>query len=352
MGGIFLQLKIESVDIDFPQVVNNSLNAIWIVGYEGKIFYCNRACLELLEVSSPENILYQNLYIFLPPDIHDICKDRLRRVLEDKETLELIETKMIRSDGEMIDVEIRTTPCTIGNKVFAQVVIQDITYRKKAEKLLNDQEKLASIGQISASIAQEIKNPLTSVKGFLQLLKESQPHHYLDIMESELDKALATLQNLLHVSKPDLFEEPLVPIELSKELDSLLFLFQEKLYNVKTELIFRDSERVVVGKRNLLLKAFFNLIKNALEAIIDKGDIKIEHYCEDEFINIKICDTGDGISADVLKKLGTPFLTTKSEGTGLGLTQVFTTIHEHGGTISVQSKVGEGTVFHVQLPCK
>ncbi|WP_121614459.1 two-component system sensor histidine kinase NtrB [Mesobacillus foraminis] len=346
-----MQLKIESVDIDFHQLVNNSLNAIWIVGDGGKIYYCNRACLDLLKVSSPEDILYKNFCVFLPPDIHEICQDRLRRVLEKRETLELLETKMFRIDGEVIEVELRTAPCYVADMIFAQVIVQDITHRKKAEKLLNDQGKLASIGQISASIAHEIKNPLTSVKGFLQLLKESQPHFYLDIMESELDKALATLQNLLNVSKPDLFEEPLVPIELCKELDSLLFLFQERLYNVNTELNFSDSERIVVGKRNLLLKAFFNLIKNALESIIDKGDIKIDHYYEAGFINIKICDTGVGISEDLLKKLGTPFLTTKSEGTGLGLTQVFTTIHEHGGTISVQSKIGQGSVFHVQLPC-
>ncbi|MBT2757919.1 PAS domain S-box protein [Mesobacillus foraminis] len=332
------------------QLINNSLNAIWIVGEEGKIYYCNRACLELLRVFSPENILNKNFCIFLPPDIHEICKDRLRRVLEKKEQLELLETKMFRNDGEVIEVELRTAPCYLGDKIFAQVIVQDITHRKKTEKLLNDQGKLASIGQISASIAHEIKNPLTSVKGF-QLLKESQPHFYLDIMESELDKALATIQNLLHVSKPDLFEEPLVPIELCKELNSLLFLFQEKLYNVNTELLFRDSERNLVGKRNLLLKAFFNLIKNALEAIPDKGDIKIEHYYQNGFINIKICDTGVGISEDMLKKLGTPFLSTKSEGTGLGLTQVFTTIHEHGGSIFVQSIIGRGTVFHVQLPC-
>ncbi|HZG73121.1 MAG TPA: ATP-binding protein [Chondromyces sp.] len=347
-----MKLKIQSIDIDFHQLIEHSLNSIWIIGEEGKIVYCNKACLELLKLASPEEILYKDLYIFLPPDIHDSCKERLKRVLENQEVLELAEAKMVRNDGEVIDVEVKTAPFYLKDKVFAQVIIQDITQRKIAEKLLNDREKLASIGQISAGIAHEVKNPLTSVKGFLQLLKESQPHSYLNTMEIELEKALATLQNLLQVSKPDLHEESSVSIDLCKELDALLFLFQEKLYNVKTELYLKNSEKKVIGKRNLLLKAFFNLIKNALEAIPGKGKIRIEHYHRDGWIHVKVSDTGIGISEEKLKLLGTPFFSTKSEGTGLGLTQVFTTIHEHGGNISVQSIIGKGTVFHVQLPAE
>lgn len=343
-------LKIQSIDIDFHQLVEHSLNAIWIIGEEGEIHYCNKACLEMLKLPSLKHILSKDFYVFLPSDFHGICKDRLKRVVEKQEVLELLETKMIRNDGEIIDVELRTTPYYLEDKIFALVIIQDITDQKKAENLLNDREKLASIGQISAGIAHEIKNPLTTIKGFLQLLKESQSHAYLDIMESELEKALGTLQHLLQVSKPDLYEEPLVSIDLCKELDSLLFLFQEKLYNVKTYMNLRDTERKVIGKRNLLLKAFFNLIKNAIESIPSMGEIEIEHYYENGFIHIKVRDTGIGIPEEKLKMLGTPFFSTKSEGTGLGLTQVFTTIHEHGGNISVQSVVGEGTTFHVQLP--
>ncbi|HZG73315.1 MAG TPA: ATP-binding protein [Chondromyces sp.] len=345
-----MKSKIHSIDIDFHQLIKYSLNAIWIIGEEGKVLYCNKACLELLQLPSLEDILDKNLYDFLTPDFHDLCRERLKRVLEKQEILEIIEERFIRSDGVVIDVEVRTAPFYLKDKVLAQVIIQDITQRKAAEKLLNDREKLASLGQISAGIAHEVKNPLTSVKGFLQLLKESKPHPYLETMEAELDKALTTLQNLLQVSKPDLHEEPFVPVDLCKELDSLVFLFQEKLYHAKTELIMRDTERKVVGKRNLLLKAFFNLIKNAIEAIPDKGKIRIEHYYKEGWVQIKVSDTGVGIPEDKLKMLGTPFFSTKNEGTGLGLTQVFTTIHEHGGSISVQSVVGEGTTFHVQLP--
>lgn len=347
---IYLKLKIASNNIDFHQLVEHSLNAIWIIGPDEKILYCNKSSLGLLKLASPEDILDKKLYAFLPLNTQDICKNQLKRVLEKQEIIKHIEAKMIKGDGETIDVELRIAPYYLKDKVLAQVIIQDITNRKIVEKLLNDREQLASLGQIAAGIVHEVKNPLTSVKGFLQLLKESQPPSYLNTMETELENALATLQNLLQVSKPNLNEEPFAPINLCKELESLLFLFQEKLYNVKTELDLRDSERKVVGKRNLLLKSFFNLIKNAIEAISGKGKIRIEHYYKNGCVHLKVSDTGVGVPEDKLKMLGTPFFSTKIEGTGLGLTQVFTTIHEHGGNISVQSVVGEGTTFHVQLP--
>lgn len=344
--------SVESIDIDFRQLIANSLNAILILGKESKVLYCNRACLKLLKLDSIEGILNKCLLDFFPDYSHEICKERLNRVLDEQNIINGVEDKMIRQDGKVIDVEMRTVPYHLEGKTFAQVVIQDITQRKLAERLWLDREKLASLGQMAASIVHEVKNPLTSVKGFLQLMKESQPHPYIGTMESELDKALNTLQDLLHVSKPDIKEEPLMLIDSCTELKLLLHLFQQKLKNVKIELDFKDLDRKILGRKDLILKAFFNLLKNAIEAIPDQGLIKIEHYYKDQWIHIKVCDDGIGMSEDKLKMLGTPFFTTKVDGTGLGLTQVYTTINEHGGSVRVHSEVGIGTVFHVQLPAK
>ncbi|MEM5008776.1 ATP-binding protein [Priestia megaterium] len=345
-----MDIQIQSKDIDFRQLIEYSLNSILIIEKEGHILYCNKVCLNLLNVATHEEVLHKSWYRFLHPDFHDVFKERLKRVLEEQEAAELIEQRIIRNDGEFIEIEVMSAPYYLGDEIFAQVIIQDITHRKLAEKLLNEGEKLSAIGQIAAGIAHEVKNPLTTVKGFLQLLKESRPHTYLDIMETELEKAFNTLQNLLQVSKPDLDDEPFVPIDICKELASLLFLFQGRLYNVEIEMDAIDSKRLIIGKRNLLLKALFNLIKNALEAVEDKGKIKIEHYFDEGYIHIKVSDTGVGIPEEQLKQLGNPFFSTKNEGTGLGLTQVFATIREHRGTISVQSIVGKGTTFHIKLP--
>jgi anti-anti-sigma factor len=210
--------------------------------------------------------------------------------------------------------------------------------------------RLASIGQIAAGIAHEVKNPLTAVKGFLQLLKEESSHQYLDLAYSELENALDTLQNLLQVSKPDLENEPFSSINLCSELESLLYLFRDQSYRVQIETSFSDVNQKVYGRKNQLKKAFFNLLKNACEAISDTGKITVKHYKENGSITISITDTGVGIPKEQLNLLGTPFFTSKADGTGMGLTQVFSTIYEHRGTIQVQSQVGAGTTFIIQFP--
>jgi two-component system sporulation sensor kinase A len=256
----------------------------------------------------------------------------------------------MKHGGKMVDVEVISLPYYADGKIYAQVILRDITHRKIAEKLLSDREKLASVGQLAAGMIHEVKNPLTAVKGFLHLLKEQYSHVYLDTMESELNRALDTLQNLLQVAKPDLQDEPFVPIDVSKELSSLLPLFQEKLYGLEVELQINDSGIIIMGKKNSFIKTFFNLIKNAIEAMDAPGKLKIEHYRQNDWLYINVSDTGSGISEEKLNMLGTPFFTTKADGTGLGLTQVYATIHDHGGHILVDSVVGKGTTFHIRLP--
>lgn len=211
--------------------------------------------------------------------------------------------------------------------------------------------QLASVGQIAAGIAHEVRNPLTSVKGFLQLLKEKSPDTYIDVAEAELNNALLTLENLLQVSKPDMEDELLSTFNLCAEIESILYLFQDQQYRVKLETNFENVDSAIVsGKRNQLKKTFFNLFKNAFEAIPDKGTIYVNQFIRDGYVYILVKDTGVGIPKDKCALLGTPFFTTKENGTGMGLTQVFTTIYQHGGRIEVDSEENVGTTFRIILP--
>ncbi|MFR9711470.1 ATP-binding protein [Paenibacillus sp. MB22_1] len=223
---------------------------------------------------------------------------------------------------------------------------------KKATQTDDTLSRLASIGQIAAGIAHEVRNPLTAVKGFLQLLQREVSHSYLDFACSELEQAISTLQDLLQVSKPDLEDESCIAINLCSELESLLYLFQDQIYRVQIAKKFRNSDEIIYGKRNQLKKAFFNLLKNAFEAIPNEGTITIEHYRVGDIIYVIISDTGVGVPKEKLQLLGTPFFTTKDEGTGMGLTQVYSTIYQHGGTIDVKSREGIGTTFTIQFQTK
>ncbi|MDQ0340481.1 rsbT co-antagonist protein RsbR [Caldalkalibacillus uzonensis] len=221
---------------------------------------------------------------------------------------------------------------------------------QKASEANESLSRLASIGQIATGIAHEVKNPLTAVKGFLQLLQNETEHKYLQIAMSQLDNALDTLNNLLQVSRPDIHNEPFVPINLCSELESIIYLFQEHMYRVEFVKKFKDTQQMIRGRKNLLKKAFFNLIKNALEAIPGEGKITIEHYVDRPHLCIKLSDTGVGIPEEKLKLLGTPFFSTKENGTGMGLTQVYTTLYDHGATVEVSSSVNVGTTFVIKFP--
>ncbi|MFM1654828.1 ATP-binding protein [Brevibacillus sp. B_LB10_24] len=210
--------------------------------------------------------------------------------------------------------------------------------------------QLASVGQIAAGIAHEVKNPLTAVKGFLQLLKEDHNDSYLEIAQAELQNALLTLENLLHVAKPDLETEPDQTVNLSVELEALINLFQDQIYRVEISKNFSDTDALVYGKRNQLKKAFFNLLKNSFEAIPEQGSITIEHFVNGGNVTVTIQDSGVGIPEEKLAMLGTPFFSTKVDGTGMGLTQVFSVVYQHRGEIQVYSKEGEGTKFVIKIP--
>lgn len=210
--------------------------------------------------------------------------------------------------------------------------------------------RLASIGQIAAGIAHEVRNPLTAVKGFLQLLQEQAPHSYLDIAQQELENAISTLQNLLHISKADMDNEPVTKFSLCAELESLLSLFQDQIYRVTIERNFKHGEVEIYGRKNQIKKALFNILKNAFEAISGNGKITISHFCQDHSVCVVISDTGVGIPRDKIRLLGTPFFTTKSEGTGMGLAYVFSTVYQHGGTVDVESEEGHGTTFTFHFP--
>ncbi|MBM7662093.1 two-component system sporulation sensor kinase A [Bacillus mesophilus] len=336
--------------IDFEQIIERTLSGVVIIDTNSTVMYHNQTAYDLLECKVDNPLLSRDFSDFLHPHYHEICKERISQILVNKLVAEEMEQKLITCSGMVVDVEIKGIPYNGDKAPLALIFIRDITKQKKAERLLAHKDKLSSIGQFAAGIAHEVRNPLTAVKGFVQLLKEEMNHSYLETIESELQKALVTLNNLLQVSKPEQLNEPVTSINLCEELDAIIFLFQEKTYHIELIKNYQNTDILLLGKKNILVKSFFNLIKNAIEAINDKGKIFIEYNVLDGIANIKITDTGVGIPEEKLSMLGTPFYSTKDTGTGMGLTQVLAAVMEHKGQINIESKLGIGTTFHIALP--
>lgn len=215
-------------------------------------------------------------------------------------------------------------------------------------------EKLAVVGELAAGVAHEIRNPLTSIKGFVQLidLKKGSdvPPLYIETILDELDRIEQIVGEMVVLAKPALEEKS--QVDLSALLHDTVNLMspQASMRNVVLRVELEPELPPIQAVRNQLKQVMINLIKNSIEAIRDEGIVMVTATYQSENVLITVADNGKGISPEDLKKLGTPFFSTKDTGTGLGLMISYRIIQNHAGEISVESKLGVGTKFEIKLP--
>ncbi|WP_342430396.1 ATP-binding protein [Neobacillus sp. FSL H8-0543] len=233
-------------------------------------------------------------------------------------------------------------------------IIKDVTEAAKMQEQLRNSDRLNVIGELAAGIAHEIRNPMTALKGFIQLLEgsiKSEHAMYYEVITSELARIDSIINEFLILSKPKVirFQEINVNQIMKETLD--LLSAQAVLYNVQFTANYESHLPYLYCEPNQLKKVFINIIKNAIEGMPEGGEITITlKKDEKNQIIISIQDEGIGMPKDKLKKLGEPFYTTKERGTGLGLMVSFKIIDEHKGNIKVESEEGKGTTFHLTLP--
>lgn len=234
---------------------------------------------------------------------------------------------------------------------YQHIAIQyDITEKKKTEESLRKAEKLSMVGELAAGIAHEIRNPLTSIRGFVQLLNESSTgQNYTDIIIEEIERINLIVSEFMVFARPHqfYFSECDLKVILSGVIK---FLEPEAiLKNVIMEFEFPEEEVKILGEKSQLKQVFLNLVKNSIEAMPNGGKIHIILEKSDDNIRITIKDNGVGMDEEQTKKLGEPFFTTKQEGNGLGLMVSYKIIQNHNGTIQVSSQKNLGTSFTISF---
>ncbi|WP_170233151.1 PAS domain-containing sensor histidine kinase [Sporomusa termitida] len=216
-------------------------------------------------------------------------------------------------------------------------------------------ERLVCVNQLAAGIAHEIRNPLTAIKGFIQLMarRNDRPPRaeHLDIIVDEIgriDSLISEFQMLARPPKEPLFEK----VNICKLLQDVTLLMEGQLHskNAAVTVILPVLGCTTVGDICQLKQVFINLLKNAVEAVPYEGQVIVAISRQQGMVAITIEDNGNGIPREIVEKLGTPFFTTKECGTGLGLSVCYSIVQNHGGRIIVDSQVGKGTVFTVLLP--
>jgi two-component system sporulation sensor kinase A len=239
-----------------------------------------------------------------------------------------------------------------GAKKGLLTIGRDITQQKLAESLLLKKEKLSVLGELAAGIAHEIRNPLTSMKGFIQVMQETREINetYLNIILSELERINQIVSELLVLAKPQSHDYK--PFFLSDVIGYVINLIghEATLNNVSISVHNNVPKACMYGDQNQIIQVFINIMKNAIEAMPNGGDIRLRVWKEEKVIHITISDTGVGISKERLQKIGEPFFTLKEKGMGLGLTTSMKIVQEHKGTLEIESEIGKGTTVHLAFP--
>ncbi|PFG04255.1 ATP-binding protein [Bacillus sp. es.034] len=256
-------------------------------------------------------------------------------------------------NGEFKTFDVIKVPLFHSNHERKGLVIigRDISQQKIAEEMLLRKEKLSVVGELAAGIAHEIRNPLTSIKGFIQLLEENEhvSGHYLKVMSSEMDRINQIVGELLILSKPQMREYQ--SFDMSDVLRYVVKVMGHEalLKGITLNIQLPSSPIHVFGDKNQCIQVFINIIKNAIESM-DEGEIDVDWKIRNESIHIIIEDEGTGIPPDRLKRLGEPFFTLKEKGMGLGLTISQKIIEDHKGSLHIESEVNKGTKVEVTFP--
>ncbi|WP_052345776.1 ATP-binding protein [Paucisalibacillus sp. EB02] len=228
--------------------------------------------------------------------------------------------------------------------------VRDITEKKETEEMMIRSEKMSIAGQLAAGIAHEIRNPLTSIKGFLQLLQAgvNRKDVYYKIMIDEIEKMETITSELLFISKPltDNKKQESI-LEMIRDVSELLKP-QAKLKNILLETIGEDQ--FVFCDRSQVKQVLINIIKNAIEAMEEAGKIIVKIVDSEIEVRIDIVDEGPGIDEEVIHKLGEPFFTTKQQGTGLGLMITKQLLERHNAKLEILQNKEKGSTFRIIFP--
>jgi two-component system, sporulation sensor kinase A len=304
---------------------------------------------------SPGLVKFDHFKRFIHPEDLPKTEEMIQRAASG-ERVEL-EYRIVLPDGTERYVLSQRSLNDRGNPAESMFgVIQDITERKRTEELLRKSDKLSAVGQLAAAVAHEIRNPLTSVKGFIKLLKTSgtgtaNAERYIDIVMNELDRIEWITSELLMLSKPQATRFTVLNICTILESVSLLLSSEALMRNIEIAVNCEASNMSVFGESMQLKQVFMNILKNSIEAMEDGGRIEVRaSRANEKEVVVDIIDEGTGILPERIPKLGEPFYTTKEKGTGLGLMVTHRIVEAHLGSIRIASEYGKGTKVTVILP--
>ncbi len=368
----------------YREIFESAHDAIWIHDLDGNLKAVNKAAEELTGYSAKE-LLSMNVRGFLAEESLSLAGQMRRKLLLGETMEQPYEQRMIRRDGTETILKLTTSLIREDGKPNGfQHIARDVTkekemqdklstaYRELSESLqrlkesqeqLIQAEKLTSLGQLAASIAHEVNNPLSGVLVYTQLLSKKMRGDniskevalgYLSKMEAELTRSTKLIRNLLDFARQSTpaFRQVNLNDVVNRSFD--LTAHSAELQHVDVIKELDPSLPSLIADFDQLQQVCTNLILNAIQAMSEGGRLTLRTSVNNDQLKLEVQDTGCGISPENMRKLFTPFFTTKvkGKGVGLGLAVAYGIVQHHQGKIEVQSKEGEGTTFTIYLPLR
>lgn len=270
----------------------------------------------------------------------------------------LIETERKTKDGRVLPVQLNVAKLPGENNEYLgrTIVISDVTEVRKLQQQVDQSEKLAVIGQLAAGVAHEVGNPLASISSIVQILQRKSTDQFISDqlvnVKDNINRISKIVRELVDLSRPPSHDSQLTQINEVVKTAVGIVKYDKRVKKVefKTKLDYELPMIEVVPDQ--LIQVFINILINSLDAIQGEGTIKVKSSFDDDNIFVNIIDNGTGIEKTVADKIFDPFFTTKQvgKGTGLGLSVSYGIIKKFNGEIKVNSIVGEGSEFQIQIP--
>jgi two-component system sensor histidine kinase PilS (NtrC family) len=329
-------------------VIQSMQSGLLTVNLKERITFLNKAGEKILgmAISQCKDRSIRDLFLELKDNVHEGFRSRT-------------EIAFPRPDGEEIrlGLSISSLKDHQGNKVGQIIIFQDLTHIKEMEESMRRSEMMATIGQLAAGIAHEIRNPLASISGAIQLLKEEKPagestQRLMEIILAESGRLNRLITDFLLYAQPPKLNKK--KVDIGALVDNTLEVFSRSpqwTKGIKLSKIMEPNVTIAADPQQLE-QVLWNLFINAVDAMEGEGilEVKVHKDGKGRAVELAVSDTGKGISTKDINKIFDPFFTTKEGGSGLGLSIVHKIVEIHGGNISAESRPHHGTTFTLTLP--
>lgn len=362
-----LAITIENVELHQRQqalrafnedIIQTMTNGLVVVNDTAQVTVFNKAAAILLGYDSTE-VLGQPLRDAIPgaSALADVIETTLHHPDESPPQHPQNEVNVLHRDSNPLPLAVSASILRDGDGTVTGVVclFEDLSEAKALEVERRRLDRLAALGEMSAVVAHEIRNPVAGIAAGVEYLSKSIPEgspHKEDVamIMGEIDRVNRILEDILSVARP--FQLKLSTEAVQDIMEHVLHRYQATIEDRRIHVIrrFASSLPKVRADRERMEQALTNLILNAVEAMPTGGTLSIGLAAGDRWLTITISDTGLGVPPDVQRRMFEPFFTTKTRGTGLGLAVARRVVEEHGGTIAVASEPAKGTTFTIQLP--